>query len=357
MADNVGTFDISTLFDTRFQSAGEFDFDNLNAIFAQQLAFWNADVSAALSQLTLPTTERQGISGSSTSVRGIKLDEFGKGRTKKDQPGSTVAAPLDRYGYPLGKTTMWLLNAKPMDLGQYFQSVQTAHLRDLRMEMKIAIFTSINRTFIDINVDEISLGVKAFLNADGAAIPDSPQDGEVFDPATHDHYLAQATFLAAGVNLLIDTVAEHSVAADIVCIINKADVTAWQGLTGFLPAANQRIEIFRDTDEPDVPFIRDDRTKTSDKFIGTFGIADVWVKPWGIAEYTFCYDRNAPKALMYRQHENGSAQGLRQTQTFSYNPLTVDFFEALFGFGVLTRTNGAVLQSDNATYVDPTITG
>ena len=357
MADNVGTFDIGTLFETRFQatSAADFGFDNINEIFAQQLAFWNAEVTAALGALTMQTTDRQGISGGSTSVRGIKLDEYGRGRTKKDRPGSTVAAPLDRLGYPLGKTSMWLLNAMTTDLGQYFQSVQAAHLRDLRQEMKIAIFTSVNRTFVDINVDDISLGIKAFINADGSDIPDSPQDGESFDPAVHDHYVGSATLTAAALTAIIDNVAEHSVAADINVIINRADIAAFVALTGFLPAQNSRIEVFRDTGEPDVPFVRDDRTRTSDKYIGTFGIADVWVKPWGIEDYAFAYDRNAPKPLMYRQHVN--AIGLRQLQAFEFNPLTVDFFEALFGFGVMTRTNGAVLFFTNATYADPVIVG
>ncbi len=359
MADNVGTYDISSLFDTRFAalSAAEFGFDNINEIFAQQLAFWNGDVTGALAALTMQTIDRQGITGSSTSVRGIEVDEFGRGRTKKDAPGSTVAAPLDRLVYPLGKTSMWLLNAKVADLGQYFQSVQAAHLRDLRQRLKIAIFTSVNRTYLDLNIDNVSLSIKAFVNADGEPIPDSPQDGEVFDPATHDHYLANATLTAAQFQALIDTVAEHSVAADLIVVINRADAAAVSALTGFIPAANQRIEVFRNTTDPDVPFVRDDRTKTSDKYIGSFDIADVWVKPWGIANYHFCYDTNAPRPLMYRQHESGAAQGLRQKQTFVLDPITVDFFEALFGFGVMTRTNGAVLQSDNGTYVDPTITG
>ncbi len=359
MADNVGTYDISSLFDTRFAggSAADFGFDNINAIFAQQLAFWNGEVSMALSQLVMPTTERQGISGSSTSVRGIKLDEYGKGRGKKDAPGSTVAAPLDRYSYPLGKTSMWLLNAKVIDLGQYFQSVQAAYLRDLRMEMKMAIFNSANRTYIDINKDNVSLSIKAFVNADGEPIPDSPQDGAVFDPDTHDHYLATASLVDANGLSLVATVAEHSVAADLVIILNRADLAAWQALASFTPAQSSRIEIFRDTAADDVPFIRDDRTKTSDKFVGTYDIADVWVKPWGISAYPMCYDRNAPKSLMYRQHESGTAQGLRQTQEFTLNPFTLDFYEALFGFGVLTRTNGAVLYTGGGAYVDPTITG
>jgi len=359
MADNVGTYDISSLFQARFaaQSAAEFGFDNINDIFAQQLAFWNGDVTAALSALAMQTVERQGITGSSTSVRGVEVDEYGRGRTKKDAPGSTVAAPLDRLVYPLGKTSMWLLNATVQDIGQYFQSVQAAHLRDLRQRMKVSIYTSVNRAYADLNIDDVSLSIKAFLNADGSAIPDSPQDGASFNPATHDHYLAEAALSATGLQSLITTVAEHSVSADLVTVINRADVAAFSALSGFIPAANQRIQVFRNNSDPDVPFIRDDRTRTSDKYIGSFDISDVWVKPWGIADYPFCYDANAPKPLMYRQHKSGIAQGLRQKQVFMYDPLTVDFFETYFGFGVMTRTNGAVLYTAGGAYVDPTITG
>lgn len=357
MSDNVGTYSIDNLFESRFaaQSAAEFGFDNINEIFAQQLAFWNEEVTMSLSDLAMSTIERQGIAGSSTSVRGVKLDEFGRGKGKLDKPGATVAFPLDRFGYPLGKTSMWLLNAKVPDLGQFFQSVQTAHLRDLRQELKIAMFTSVNKAFVDLNVDNVSLTVKRFLNADGDQIPDSPQDGSSFNPDTHDHYLANATLDVAALNGLIDTVIEHSVNGDLVVNINRADIAAFQGLTGFVNAQSTRIEVFRDTTRDDVPFVRDDRGKTSNKFVGVFGVADVWVKPWGIANYAMCYDRNAPKPLGYRRHSGQI--GLTQKQLVSIDPIAVNFFEALFGFGVMTRTNGAVLQFDNASYVDPTILG
>lgn len=354
MANETGTYGVQELIEARFTTLAEFGFNRIGEILRQDLAAYNATTSEMLADLARTSTDRQGINGSSTSVEGREIDEYGSGRTKVDRPGSTVAFPLRRFAYPTGWTSRFMRNATVNDVLITMQQVQQAFVRDLRKHMKQAMYVSSNFTWTDLNVDNLALGqVKRFLNADGDPIPNSPQDGASFDGSTHTHYIANATLDVASANALIDTVAEHSVEADIQVNINRADVATWTALTGFVQAILPQVAApIRGTDAT----VRLDRAVTSNRYIGSFGSSDVWVKPWAIANYALAYDRNAPVPLVYRVDEGpGSVQGLQLVQDFMLNPITVNFWEALFGFGVETRTNGAVLQFDNGTYVDPTI--
>ena len=357
MANDTGIYSIAELLNSRFASdlAVGFGFETITDILRQDLTQWNAQVTDQMSSLAMITTDRQGLTGTSTGMKGSKLDEFGSGKTKVERPGATGGFPLDRYGYPVGWTQRYMRMATVSDLAIKAQQVQQAFLRDIRFELRVAIFTSSNRSKNDIHVDNQTISVKAFLNADGDPIPDSPQDGTAFDGSTHTHYLAEAAFSAAGAVSLIDTVIEHSTNADLQVVIHRADASDWIALEntdGWVPADNIRI------DEParGGSTTRLVRNTTSNRYIGSLNEADVWVKPWGLPGYSFCYDAMAPKPLGYRQDVTTGFQGLVLVQDLFLNPLTTQFFEALFGVGALTRTNGAVIQHTNATYQDPTFT-
>jgi hypothetical protein len=105
-----------------------------------------------------------------------------------------------------------------------------------------------------------------------------------------------------------------------------------------------------------VPNVRTDLGNQYNRLLGYFGAAEVWVKPWAIADYMFIWDAAAAgKPLKFRQRTATSLQGLRIAAELPLYPLYAKYFEAEYGIGVWTRTNGVAVHFANATYQSPTI--
>jgi hypothetical protein len=104
--------------------------------------------------------------------------------------------------------------------------------------------------------------------------------------------------------------------------------------------------------------VRLDISRLDNRAIGLFGAAEVWVRSWVPAGYVFAYDAGSDmKPLVYRQHPSAAVRGLRVVAQLDDYPLYAEVMDSYFGFGVWTRTNGAVLYyaSGASAYVDPTI--
>ena len=350
----TGTYSIDTLLAARFTSAKEFGLDNIAEILNAELAAHNALVSEALMEMAEPTTDAQSVYGSSVGGNMVEVDEFGSAPSQRATPGSTVGFPLKLKQYNLGWTERFLLRATPADLAIMTRNAQVAHQRALMADMKRAIYGSSNYTFTDHLVDNIAITVRRFLNADGEAIPAGP-NGEIYDGASETHYVANSTLTAAKLKEVIVNVIEKGHGSNVKVAISTTDETAVRNLTGFVAYIDPRHTHNANTNEG-VP--RLDVTRVDNRAIGTFEGAEVWVKPWAIANYAFAWDAGAAgKPLKYRQDRVQGLQGLRIAAENSSYPLYARFMEASFGFGVWTRTNGSVLYFGGASYTDPTITG
>ena len=281
------------------------------------------------------------------------MDEYGNVETKISEPGSEVGFPLEKLQYATGFTEMWLANASPEDILIRQESVQIGNLMDLQMLVKKAIYPSSNRTFRDINVDRVNVGVKAFYNSDGSDIPNSPNNGEVFDPAAHNHYLAVATLNDAAIESLVTHVTHHGASPRPRVYISSADMAAFKaGVTEF----KENVYAYMNVQASDVPNNRRTVEDVSDFHWGWWRNAEIWVKPYSIAQYYFCFDLNQPRSLGRRSHTTGYLQGLTLATPINANPLRAEHYEQLIGFGVAERANGAVLYTGGASYVDPVIT-
>jgi hypothetical protein len=350
----TGTFDMASLLAQRFVSAAKFGLNTIADVLAADRQTHNSIVRDMVASFIDVTSDALRISGSTITGRMIKADEFTRAPTQRDLPGQTVGFPMDRYMFAIGWTSEWLKRKTPADLAIAQQQAQIAELLTLRGAIQTAIYTPTNSTFVDYLVNNVSLPVKAFYNADGALIPDGP-NGQQFNGATHTHYTAAASLLAANITALVATVQEHNFRAKPVIVISTTDETAFRGLTGFTAYVDSRLTLGMPTtllpaDRLDV-FLLDNRA------IGIFGAAEVWVKPWAIANYAFAYDAgSALKALAYRQEVDGDLQGLRLKETLDIAPLHAEYMETIFGIGVWNRGNGAVHQFNNASYTAPTIT-
>jgi hypothetical protein len=219
----------------------------------------------------------------------------------------------------------------------------------------LAIFDDTNYTFVDMNVDNVSLAVKRFCNADSAIIPDGP-DGTAFAGASHQHYTAATPMVVANLTALINLVLEHGHTNDVRLAINVAQEAAVRILVGFSAYVDVRMTLNAASSVP-VKQVSISGMAANNRPIGLLGGAEVWVKPWVPAGYQFAYDASdSRKPLGFRQRVVGGAlQGLRMAGNFSAHPFGGESMEAEFGVGVWTRTNGAA-NFIGAAWADATIT-
>lgn len=352
MPTTTGTHDLSTLQTVRFQSAAEFGLDTIAEVLQRDLAAHNQSISEMMSELVEFTTDRQRIYGASVSGDMVEVDEYGRSATQRQFPGSTVGFPLRMNQFAIGWTQKWFELKTPADVAVSAAAAKRAHLRALRLAVQRALFQSANYNFVDFLEDQVTLGVKRLVNADGQAIPDGP-NAETFDGSTHTHYLARAggSLAASDVNGAITTVVEHGHGGMVKIAINKADEAAYRALTGFVAYVDPRV-VYRNTDTPGQTL---DITRQDNRAIGLFGAAEVWVKPWIPANYALVWDSSDNPPLAFRQRSQERLRGLRIAATNSAFPLYAQYMEAEFGVGVWNRTNASVLYWGNTTYADPTL--
>jgi hypothetical protein len=299
------------------------------------------------------TTDRQRRYGGGPDMTMDEVDEFGRGDAQKIAAGVTVGFPLRLFDVSVQWTRKYMQNASVAELAAQFEAAQVAHRQRLQREIKRAIFTATNSTFVDRLVDNVSLAVKAAVNADSAAIPTGP-NGETFTASTHTHYLARVSTLAASdITAVLETVIEHHNTGQAMLYINRAQEAAIRGFTSnFSAYTDVRVIPASTAQVANGPLIQ---TNLYNRAIGIFDGAEVWVKPWVPANYMVAFVMGAPKPLALRERNPGSS-GLQIAADDEAYPLRARTLEAEFGVGVWTRTNLAVLYVGGTSYVTPTIT-
>lgn len=350
MPASTGSLTIEDLLAVEHQSAADFGLDRIQEVLDADIQAHNDQVQDLVSGLCEITTDRQRIYGSSQEGEMVKVDQFARTGSQRTKPSPSVGFPLERVQYAIGWTNNYFKLATPKDMARATLGAQKAHLKAIVRDIKYAIFRSQNYVFQDFLVDRINLNVKRFANADGQAIPDGP-NGEVFSGATHTHYTAAASLVVADILTTIDTVVEHGHGAMVKLNINRANEQAVRALTGFEAYPDPRMALGIANNQPGE---RLDITRLDNRAIGILGSAEVWVKPWTPAGYTFVYDEDAEeRPLALRQRDVVSMQGLTIAAQLDAFPLVAQFMEAEYGIGAWNRTNGAVHQFTNATYQDP----
>jgi hypothetical protein len=352
----TGTLTIADLQSNRFQSAADFGLNTIADVLRADLAAYNRVVDEMMMDLAVATDDRQRIYGASADGEMLESDEYDRGVAVKPAGGSTVGFPLRKFVKDIGWTRDYSLMATPADYAEAMLGVQSMHTRAIRRELQRAIFGSANYTFRDRFVSpQVDLAVKRLVNADSLSIPNGP-NGETFTAASHTHYdfLDGANPTAAALTSLIEDVIEHGHGNRVLLNINRAAETAVRALTGFIAYTDPRVV---PADNAARTAISLDNSRIDNRAIGLFGAAEVWVRSWVPAGYVFAYDAGTDmKPLVYRQHPAAAVRGLRIVATLDDYPLYAEVMESYFGFGVWTRTNGAVLYyaGSASAYVDPT---
>jgi hypothetical protein len=237
-------------------------------------------------------------------------------------------------------------------------AAERADTAQVRASLSRALFTPTNNlTYKDRLVDGVTLPLRALLNADGAAIPDD-EFGNTFNGATHTHYLATASLIAANIESAVTTVVEHGVTGRMVIYINRAQETAVSGFANFdpymLPMVRPGGGSTADVTDTDIePFDLYNRA------IGVWnGAIEVWVKPWVPASYIVVADIDPGRRILARRRREGNAalDALQIVADDEKYPLRAQTMEREFGVSVWAREKAAVLYTGGGSYVTPTFT-
>ena len=353
-AKKTGTLGLSDLLALNNTTILQYGMDPIIEVVRNDLEVHNGIATSMTADLADVTADSMRATGESDVLEMVEVNEFGRSPTQKAAGGSNLGIPMRLFQIALGWTRKFFEQKTPADMARQILAAERAHKLRIVRQIKRAIYLSTNFTVRDFLVTNITLPVKRFLNADSMAIPDGP-NGETFNAATHTHYLFNNGLDATSAKALITTVVEHGNGGQVRVVINQADEAAWKALAGFMAYVDPRIALSVNASRVESP--RLDVTRLNNRAIGLFEGAEVWVKPWAIANYSFCYDNAGPKPLALRTR-NGQNTNLRPAAEIDMFPLHAQYMEDEFDVAVVNRTNGAVLYhaAGAVAYVDPTIT-
>lgn len=350
----TGTLSLLDLFNERFQTVASFGQNNLAEIAQNDLNTYRDMTADMFGDLASRTQDRLRIAGGTDIGDMTEVDEHGRAPTIKVGSGSTLGFPLRLFQRNMAWTRKWMQNHSVGEMAEQILNAQSAHQYTLIRDMKRAIFYPSNETFTDrLAAPVIDIGVKRFANADSFVIPNGPS-GQVFTASSHQHYTAGDTLTAADTKAQIHNVMEHGHTRQVVLAIAFEDQALYEALTGFVKYNQPQV----------IPSDSTARTASvldqmiGDRVVGTFEGAIVAVKPWVPQGYSFAWDRQDPNKPLALRTRDGGAPALVIAAEHEGYPLQAQFMESEFGFGVSTRTNGAVHQHDAAvdnTYETPTI--
>lgn len=342
----------------RNQTVIEYGEDRLAEQFQQFFDAQNRLVGMMLDNLVEPTTERISTWGSAARIDMIRIDEYTRADAQKAAPSpADIGWPLEEFQVSLQWTRKALQVMTVADAAKNIAAVGEADLRNLRKEIARAIFTPTNNlTYKDRMVDNYTIPLRALLNADSAPIPDD-EFGNTFNAATHTHYLGTGSLVAADVEGLLNTVAEHGVGGQLFLFINRAQEAAVSAMANFDPFLPVRIEPGGGSTADVAQGARLAPFDWYNRAIGLWnGNVEVWVKPWVYANYMVALDTDPDERPLRMRFRDGIGRDLRVVAEDERYPLRAQTYEREFGLSVWGRSNAAVLRTNNATYAAPTIT-
>lgn len=346
----VGTLDIDSLLQNQaaYQTVQVYGVDEFAAAVQRELQAHDANVRDMVSSVSVATTARLWTASAGISKEMFEADEYSQVPTQKQLAGYNMGAPLRKRQISVGWTREYFRRKTVAQMSAELFACEEAHILMLYRDLRRALYYSANYTFTERLEDPlINIPVKRLINADGTVIEVGP-NGEIYNGATHTHYVGNATLTAAAVQSTINTVLEHRVTAGLRTVISQTDRTAFEALAGFKPYPDPRIQFYA-TDQNRQTI---DLTRMNNLAIGTFSASEVWVKPWAIPNYVLVYDTTRPP-LVYRTREADLA--LNTAGEFDAFPLHTQFLESHYGFAVRNRLSAAILNFSNASYTDPVI--
>lgn len=355
-----GTLDVfaSLAAQARDQTIAVYGEDKVFETIIEGFRIHNRLVRQLMSERVQFTTDRLFRYGGDPQSNMQRLDEYGSPDAQRRITGATLGLPLDYFGIAIQWTRKFMQNNTVQDLLKEATAARSAHIRRVRHEILRAVFTPTNDlAYEDVLVDYLNYPLRALLNADGSPIPPNPFTGATFDPNTHTHYLFGTAINDTNVALLIKTVQEHGVDGTLRLEISETDEPAVRALTGFVEALPINVEATYGFTQPLLAQGRAPVINTSDRYIGVYGAAQVWVKNWQIPSYLICWDDGSRPIAIRTRKNNPSGWELNVAYENELFPLRARVLDSEFSAGVMVRHKMAVLyaHSGAVAYVTPTI--
>lgn len=344
---------------TNAQTIAQFGEEALADRVRQALEIHNRAMQEAVADFAVVTGDALLPYGVGDDMEMQELDQNGSPDVQKTTAGGNLGLPLRFYGIAVQWNRHFILNTSVGELLRRMDAAAAADVRNLTRQIRRALLTPTNNlSYFDILQTQLTLPLRALLNADGQAIPMGP-NGESFTAGSHTHYNAEASLSEAGLTAVLDDVVEHGVTGGMAIYIARAQEAAVRAFAGFEPYVDARINTGANdsfaTGNLDV-------NNPADRAIGVFNGAEISVKPWVPANYQIAFDRGAgtDKALGIRTRSGalgGDAYGggfgtLYEADGF---PLRARALGREFGVGVVGRHKAAVNYSGGASYTAPTI--
>jgi len=350
-----GTLSIPDLQAATNQSVAAFGEDRTFGALQANLDAYNGIVREMVAEIAEPTTDRLRRYGGVSRMEMVPADEYGRANAQKVTTGQNIGFPMDNYQIAVQWTRKYFQMHTPAELAGQYLAMREADSQRILAELQRAIYTPTNRlTYVDRFVDNVALPVRALANATaGDTLPVGPS-GTAFDGATHTHYLASATLTPAALSALITTVREHAITGQVRLYISATNEAAVRAMTtNFTAYLDARIVPAQNTQQATATLDVNDATNRP---IGIFDTAEVWVKPWVLANYPVAIRMGGPTMpLVFRTRDGGALADLQMVSDWDQFPLRAQHFEREFGIGVFGRVDAAVLQANNAVYTAPVI--
>ena len=322
--------------------------------FQDALDIHNAAVEQMIGEMAYVTDKFLIPYGGTDTFDIIEVDQFGAADASKVTAAGNLGLPLRQFSGTLQWTRTYLETHSISALAKQLDAAATADILNIKKQIRKAIYNPLNNNgYIDVNMTNLTLPLKALLNADSTAIPVG-LNGTVFDGTTHTHYLGSATFTAAALSSTLDTVIEHGLSGSPRIYIARVDEATVRGFAGFTLYTDARIVQSASTTYAAGTL---DMSNPDDRAIGLFNGAEVSVKPWVFANYPVVFDltngEDKPLAIRTR---SGTLSGLGAWGLIAENeahPLRAQNFFREIGVGVANRHKAAALYTGNATYAAP----
>lgn len=332
----------------------------------------NELTSEQLGLFAEPCVDRFRRTGGNDSMTMDELDEYGVAQPQMLAAGAEYGIPLRRYGRGLQWTRDYFERTRVQDFAAQVTGIMTADMKNIQRQLKIAFFYPTNYTFIDRLTDGASLPVKRLQNNDTAfPIPVGPNSEDF--ATNHNHYLGVNGLDDTSAGQLVKTVVEHISDGDVFIYINAADEQSWRNLNNFQPYVDPRVTGAVTVDQ--VTGVRLNTIRVNNRAIGLYNGAEVWVKPWGVANYPLCFATNTSQRKVLAVRTLGSGVSgtdggassilaggvgagpgdLRLVFQNDSFPLRANQYQRELGFSVQNRIAAAILYTGGTSYTAPSL--
>ena len=345
-------YTLEDLYEQRFAPAGTLDLSKALASVQAYAEFLAGDAEEQLNLFTDETVQPRAIWGGTPVLAFDDVGEFGKGTPRMETAGQEVNFPLFKLDATVQASEEMWKRINQCQLREIMLGMEAAYSGRVRQEIAAAIFNNTIHTPAQdwINGDKTVLRlIQPFLNADGAAIPVSP-NGTSFTSSSHTHYIGMSgsALNVLDVNYLVNHVAEHgegqiilfadpAMPAKLATISNASGTNSYVAKTFSVLEDNSASLVARSQINPN-----GDRSNMS---VGYWDGYEVFTRSWVPTNYIVAMNIGALSGKPLQRRIDPLFPGLRNAAEISDGVLRVKEQYFYMGFGAFNRAGGAVLDA------------